>query len=372
MSATGIQVTNEGIATEEVPDCLLCGVRGTELHSALRDRVFGAPGEWRMVECRACGLAWLDPRPTPADIGKAYATYYTHGSQQAGNVFQTVMPSAVRLERVRHRVETWFRGAADSVRTRRLGHAAQNHSMGVALLGRIAEQIPVIRDTALLAVAELPPGEGRRLLDVGCGSGAFLSGMRRRGWDVVGVEPDLVAADAARRSGLDVRDGMLTDAAFADDSFDAIVLSHVIEHVHDPIGLLRECHRVLRPGGTLVIMTPNLTSVGHRRFGADWRGLEPPRHLHIFSVDALARCVERVALEVSRVRTSARLVRGIWWVSRSIQHHAGRRKRPPRIGAYLASWGMSIVEDVMRATYPECSEEIILFAHKASTPHRPS
>ena len=361
-----MQVTNEGIATEEVPDCLLCGARGTVLHPALRDRVFGAPGVWRMVECRSCEVAWLDPRPTPADIGKAYATYYTHGSQQAGNVFHAVVPSAKRVERARHRVASWFRDAAEGVRSRRLGHAAARASIGVALLSRIGERVPVIRDTALLSVAGLPPGKGRKLLDVGCGSGDFLLGMRARGWSVLGVEPDPVAAAAARKNGLDVRDGMLADADFADDTFDAIVLSHVIEHVHEPMALLRECGRVLRPGGVLVLMTPNLTSVGHRKFGADWRGLEPPRHLHVFSVESLAACVQRVGLEVSEVRTSARLVRGIWWVSHSIQHHAGRRKRPPRIGAYLASWGMSLVEDVMRVSDARSSEEIILFATKPS------
>jgi 2-polyprenyl-3-methyl-5-hydroxy-6-metoxy-1,4-benzoquinol methylase len=369
VSSTSTQSINEGIATEEVEECFLCSARGTALHPVLRDHVFGAPGVWRMVECRHCELAWLNPRPTPADIGKAYATYYTHASQQAGNVFHTVVPSAKALERARHRVERWFREAAEGIRARRLGHTAPRVSPSVAVLSRLAEWVPVIRDTALLSVAGLPPGGRRKLLDVGCGSGEFLLRMRARGWDVLGVEPDPVAAAAARRREIDVRDGMLADAAFADDTFDAIVLSHVIEHVHDPIALLRECDRVLRPGGMLVMMTPNLNSVGHRRFGADWRGLEPPRHLHVFSVGALASCVERVGLLVSDVRTSARLVRGIWWVSQSIQHQAGRRKRPPRIGAYLGSWGMSVVEDLMRTSDPSSSEEIVLFATKASPTH---
>ena len=369
MSITSIQPTNEGIATEEVPDCLLCGARGTTLHSGMRDHVFGAPGEWRMAECRSCRLAWLDPRPTTADIGKAYATYYTHASQQAGAIFQSVVPSAKQLERARDRVAGWFRAAAEGVRAKRLGYAAPRASVGVMLLGRLSERVPVVRDSAVLSVAGLPPGAGRRLLDVGCGSGEFLLRMRERGWDVLGVEPDPVAAAAARRGGLDVRDGMLDDAAFPDESFDAIVLSHVIEHVHDPIALLRECGRVLRPGGTLVLMTPNLESVGHRRFGADWRGLEPPRHLHVFSVESLESCVRRVGLAVANVSTSARLVRGIWWVSHSIRHQAGHRARPPRIGAYLASWGMSLVEDVMRASDPKSSEEIVLFATKPVPPH---
>jgi SAM-dependent methyltransferase len=364
VSITSTQAHNEGIGTEEVADCLICGARGTTLHHELRDRVFGAPGVWRMVECRGCQLAWLDPRPTPADIGKAYATYYTHVSQEAGNVFRSVMPSAQRVEQMRDRVTGWFRDAAEGVRARRLGYGRTPASIGVGLLSRAMELLPVARDSAVLSVANLTPGQGRRLLDVGSGSGDLLLRMRARGWTVLGVEPDPVAAGAARRNGLDVRDGMLADAEFPDDTFDAIVLSHVIEHVHDPIALLRECGRVLRPGGVLVLMTPNLTSVGHRHFGADWRGLEPPRHLHIFSVASLAACVRAVGLSVGEVRTSARLVRGIWWVSESIRHQNGGRRRAPGIGAYIASWGMSVVEDVMRLGEAQSSEEIILFATK--------
>jgi len=372
VSITSTEPRNEGIATEAVADCLICGARGTTLHPELRDRVFGAPGVWRMAQCRRCQLAWLDPRPTPADIGKAYATYYTHTAQQAGNVFRSVVPAAQRAERMRDRISTWFRDAAERVRERRLGYEGGRGSMGVGLLSRVIELIPVARDSAVLSVASLPPGQGRRLLDVGSGSGDFLLRMRARGWNVLGVEPDPVAAAKARAKNLDVRDGMLADAALPDDTFDAIVLSHVIEHVHDPIALLRECGRVLRPGGVLVLMTPNLASVGHRRFGADWRGLEPPRHLHVFSVGSLAACVRAVGLEVSDVRTSARLTRGIWWVSESIRHDNGGRRRAPGMGTYLASWGMSVVEDALRITDANSSDEIILFATKALQGHSPT
>jgi SAM-dependent methyltransferase len=69
--------------------------------------------------------------------------------------------------------------------------------------------------------------------------------------------------------------------------YDVITLSHVIEHVHDPSALLRAIYRMLRPGGLLWLETPNLDSLGHARFGRNWRGLEPPRHLLLFSVDSL-------------------------------------------------------------------------------------
>jgi len=361
--STTISEPREGaLDTERVRECLICAREGTLLYPELRDRVFGAPGTWRMVECRHCRVAWLDPRLTTADIGKAYATYYTHSSQEAGNVFRTVMPAAGRIERLRHRVSRWFSEAAEGIRARRLGYAAAPSSVGVELLSRLTVRVPVMRDSAVLAVAGLPAGAGQTLLDVGCGSGEFLERMRDRGWRVVGVEPDPKAAESARSNHLDVRDGLLADANFEDDMFDAIVLSHVIEHVHDPVALLRECARVLRPGGRLVMTTPNLESIGHRRFGADWRGLEPPRHLHVFSVDSLSACVALAGLEVTDARTSARLVRGIWWVSRAIQHDAGHRRAAPGIGAYLESWGMSLVEDVMRVQSARSSEEIVLVA----------
>lgn len=319
-----------------------------------------------MVECRKCGVAWLSPRLTSLDIGKAYATYYTHETQERGTIFRAVVPLGGGIEQSRQQIASWFGKLAERIRARRLAYPSPALSTGVELLSRLAERVPVFRDSAVLTVAELPPGAGRRLLDVGCGSGEFLQRMRTSGWEVIGVEPDPMAAARARSRDLDVRDGALADAALQADFFDAIVLSHVIEHVHDPISLLRECGRVLRPGGVLVVMTPNLDSVGHRRFGADWRGLEPPRHLHLFSSRSLSTCVRTAGLTVAALRTSARWVRGIWWVSRVIQHRAGSRRRAPGIGCYLESWAMSIVEDALRTTDALSSEEIILCASKTT------
>src|SRR5208283_4697550 len=113
----------------------------------------------------------------------------------------------------------------------------------------------------------------------GCGDGRFLALMRDAGWDVYGIEPDPVAAKVAQRElGTSVTVGALEDAGFPDEAFDAVTLSHVIEHVHDPVALLAECRRVLKPDGSVVIVTPNIRSLGHQKFQSLWRGLEPPRH----------------------------------------------------------------------------------------------
>jgi 2-polyprenyl-3-methyl-5-hydroxy-6-metoxy-1,4-benzoquinol methylase len=133
-----------------------------------------------------------------------------------------------------------------------------------------------------------------RLLDVGCGKGDFLARMRRQGWNVEGLEVDPDAVDMARAEhGLTIHLGDLESRAFPGDSFDAITMNHVIEHIHDPVSLIRECRRVLRPGGRLVLVTPNVNSLAHWTFKRDCSHLDPPRHLHLFSKGTLRECAAR-------------------------------------------------------------------------------
>src|SRR5258708_36641931 len=98
--------------------------------------------------------------------------------------------------------------------------------------------------------------------------------MRRLGGDAEGVDVDPLAVENARARGLPVRLGDLAAQRYPADHFDAIYMSHVIEHVHDPVALLSECRRVLKVGGRLVALTPNVESWGHRRFQRAWAPLD--------------------------------------------------------------------------------------------------
>jgi SAM-dependent methyltransferase len=75
--------------------------------------------------------------------------------------------------------------------------------------------------------------------------------------------------------------------------FDVITMSHVIEHVHEPIQVLEACYRLLKPGGQLWIETPNISSLGRSRFQHNWRGLETPRHLVLFNRRSLHQALQR-------------------------------------------------------------------------------
>ena len=170
-----------------------------------------------------------------------------------------------------------------------------------------------------MALRSVPPG---RMLDVGCGSGALLQRMRIAGWEVEGVDFDEKAIDRAwREYGVAVRHGDLRAACYPDGSFDAVTMNHVIEHVHDPIALLAESRRILRPGGRLVVVTPNIASWGHARFGRNWRGLEPPRHLHLFSQKTLAETARRAGFARREVRTACARAYAILLASLELERH---------------------------------------------------
>jgi SAM-dependent methyltransferase len=165
------------------------------------------------------------------------------------------------------------------------------------LLGLFLYLFPLRRRAVDEEVRMLHAVAQGRLLDVGCGSGEWLSLMKNQGWRVEGVDFDANAVRVARERGLDVHCGSLDEQRFPDDTFNAVTLNHVIEHIPDPLGTLTECARILKPGGRLILFTPNVSSLSHRVFKQHWRGLEPPRHLHLFSPQSMISLLKRASLQ---------------------------------------------------------------------------
>lgn len=265
---------------EMVAGCPLCGSENrTLLYEYLTDRLFKtAPGHWSLYQCLTCGSAFLDPRPTQTTIGLAYGSYYTHGEQDH--------PTIRRLGALRTLLHDWLNGYVNT----RYGLKRQPASSLGAWLISLLPSLQAAADSECRHLPR-PPTDGGALLDVGCGNGRFLKLATEMGWNAEGIDFDSKAVETACQRGLTVHHGGIEILSGESVKYDVITLSHVIEHVHDPLGLLRNLYRLLKPGGMLWLETPNLASLGHTRFGSNWRGLEPPRHLMLFTPGSLRQAL---------------------------------------------------------------------------------
>jgi SAM-dependent methyltransferase len=229
-------------------------------------------------------------------------------------------------------------------------------------LGPVAARLlPKRRWHADRLVRNLPARRGGRLLDIGCGGGEFLVHMRSAGWEVEGVEPDAAAARRARSAGVRVHES-LEEADFPGGSFDAITLSHVIEHFHDPLGALRICRRIIRSSGLLWIATPNVDAAGRTAFGRDWIGLDPPRHLVLFTRSSLAGAVENAGFRLVRFLPDYSAER-VFPCSATVA--AGEDARDPRIVQRHRSSLRILAADVTARLTPARAEELVLLARAA-------
>lgn len=280
----------DGIITSPTPTCFACGAAGFAVQTHVADPDGVIPGEWAFKKCpnTNCGLYWLDPAPLQSELWKAYATYHTHTRDTAHKVEKHLLSLANRLLRTAL-FPLWI-------------------SNGLR------------RETAYLKYMTLKTAPVGKLLDIGCGGGRFMQRMRRTGWEVEGIDFDAKAtARITRRYGMKTYTGDLAACNLADATYDAITMSHTIEHLPDPEKTLGECMRILKPGGKLVIVTPNVEGSAAALFGRFWRGWEPPRHLYLFSAQTLASFLHRAGFSISECRTSAAGAAVIYRVSRTNQ-----------------------------------------------------
>jgi 2-polyprenyl-3-methyl-5-hydroxy-6-metoxy-1,4-benzoquinol methylase len=267
--------------------CLVCGSEGSPLHSDVPDLLLGTPGRWRVVRCRSsdCGLLWLNPGPVAEELGLLYENYFTHEAEAHSS-------DGVGLRNLVRR----------AIQQRLLGYPARV-SVRVRALSALVQLVPWYRASALRELFWLPATDTGRLLDIGCGNGAPMRRFVAAGWAATGIDFDAEAVAAARSAGLDARVGALKEQALPNTHFDVILMSHVIEHLADPLSELIECRRILKPSGSIVIATPNAHGLGHLAFGRHWLGLDPPRHLQIFTPNALTRLLQMAGFLPVQVRT---------------------------------------------------------------------
>jgi SAM-dependent methyltransferase len=319
------------IRTEPRPNCLLCGMPGRNLYHGLPSALFEGSGQWSLSQCpnSECGLIWLNPAPLESDLHLAYANYFTHTDAPGGNSLRDFLFGAYR---------------------------AANFPIWL-LTGVAAEK----KRRRLMFLHQTSPGH---LLDVGCGDGTFLNLMRQRGWTVAGIDFDPKAIASARHKyGLELKQGDLRSAAFPANQFDAVTMSHVVEHLPDPVSVLQEIRRILKPGGQLVMTTPNTAGIGHQKFGANWFGIDAPRHLHLFNRSALSQVVARAGLKVTWAGSSSAnadvFIGASYTIQENNRHRMGHQPPPNVTRTFKAAW-WQIREHQLLKSHPFWGDELVL------------
>jgi len=240
-----------------ITSCDLCTNNNDTLLFRARDYRFGREEEYSVVKCNNCGLIYINPRPTAEFILKLYEADYT--------------PKEI---------------IGTSLITKTANWKINVKGMLYELYGYIGNL----------------PRKGK-ILELGCGEGAILEILSKRGCEVWGVEPNPKAAGICKSKGLNVLCGTLEKANFRDGFFDAVVMSHVLEHLPSPKRALKEVKRVTKPKGRVYIYCPNVESYLSKLFGRYWHGWHIPFHFYGFTKKTILELANDAGFKVTKIDT---------------------------------------------------------------------
>ncbi|MBL0241377.1 MAG: class I SAM-dependent methyltransferase [Chloracidobacterium sp.] len=247
------------------------------------------PGQFANVRCCQCGLIRLSPRPTSEKLGSFYPndTYYSYGQNSVSQ--ETDFPIK---QDIRRSVIASF------------GYPLRINSKLVTLVRPIINRF-FLRRAAYGFGKRFPKYvPNGRALDIGCGSGVFLSILKQYGWNVRGLELKHAAADAAKEKfGIDVSVGDLADANFEEESFDYISFNHSLEHLPNIIEVLGQVKKLLKPDGLLYVEVPNANSLSQRISGKYWLHWDVPRHLYSFTPKTLKSLMRKTGFQDLKIET---------------------------------------------------------------------
>lgn len=210
----------------------------------------------RIVKCKRCGFVYLNPKPTAVGIKKLYN-------------------------------EAYFKG--------------EGFDKGVNYVENLKYKkgIDFINQDRLKNIEKFANKE--KILDIGCGFGEFLDVAKKRGWDAYGIELSKFASDVAKKNfKLNVFKGTLEQAKYPAETFDVATMFEVIEHLTDPVHILKECNRILKKKGIIIIQTGNVESISAKLYGKRWPYFLAG-HLHYFSKKTLSKMLEKADFKLIKV-----------------------------------------------------------------------
>lgn len=238
--------------------CLVCGADQPQLlYDQLQDWLYDVPGEFALHQCPVCSHIYQASRPTQADILQFYPQQYAPYRPLIGEERNPI-------------IRAWRRWQASS------------------------------RCNQILKLRQHPG----RILDVGSARGEFLGEMQHYGWEIAGTDLNPAGITYAKKhlKG-EFFAGQIEDVTWDDHQFDAITMWDVLEHLPNPKTALRRMQRLLKADGYLLISVPNIEGVQAKLFRKHWMGLDPPRHLSVFTRRSLYQLLADTGFEVETAYT---------------------------------------------------------------------
>lgn len=246
---------------ENVISCNLCSSKD---HKPFLQNIttWEHPGRFNLVKCQNCDLVFLNPRPRPNQIAQYYLPERYWGGEDISK------PSWESI------TEKWRKE-----RDKRYGRLYQE----------ILRRFP----------------KPARILDIGCGTGGFLTAFKEREWQVLGTEVSPWAAFFSKKTyGFPVRIGDFLKVNLSGKKFEVAVFNNVLEHLFWPRETLMKISKILVGNGLLVVTVPNIKSLGFKLFEKEWYPIQPPRHLYHFSPKTIRALFKKTSFKVLAITHS--------------------------------------------------------------------
>jgi len=262
---------------KKINNCELCGNKYLEFLFKGFDKNHGVSGKFALYRCKNCKILFLNPQPSYKELERYYPKqkYYS-----LKNIETYEESKKTRLKLFLY--DLYF-------------NAKKNKPLQKVLFSPIKYKV---RGTKIFTK--------RKLLDIGSGAGQFIYDMKHFGMDVYGIEPGEFDEIDAKNKELNILKSDLIQAKYPSNYFDIITINHVLEHIDNPIKIIKEIHRILRKKGDLIIGVPNYNSLAYALFKKNWYQLDIPRHLFNFSDKNLKNFLEKERFIIKRIRYNSR------------------------------------------------------------------
>lgn len=311
----------------EKVSCPVCNSNDFKKLFKAKNVIYHLPGVFDIVKCRNCGLIMTNPRPTKQEIGKYYPDNYGPYKMAYKNTDNSKKAISKKGELLR-------------------------------LLKKLYRAFMQSNSTKIPKFSK--PG---KVFELGCGVGNELKELKDAGWEAEGVEMDRVCVDYANRNDLNVECGRLEDFDFGENRYDLITAFFVLEHVHNPIDVLKKLRRMIKDSGYFVFSIPNLDSWEFSFFKGNWQALDPPLHLFHYKKSVIKKILDLCGFKLKRIHHQKNITSLIRSIAYLIEDKIGRETK---LSLYLRRFPQNNLRDKILSVIFQCFAIFFSVLHQSA------